>query len=55
VGSDRDMLWHRTGINNSEEEDLKVVEHLGGKAVRGKTQLQIELSWEFCKALPSGH
>jgi hypothetical protein len=34
-------------INNSEEEEFKVAEHLGGKAVKEKTQSQTELCYEF--------
>jgi hypothetical protein len=30
---DRDVLRHRTEVNNSEKENLKVVEYLGGKTV----------------------
>jgi hypothetical protein len=41
--------------STTQEEDLKVVEHLGGKAVYEKTQLQTESAEKFCKALPSGH
>jgi hypothetical protein len=42
-----------TGIINSEE-DLKVVEYLGGKVVYGNTVAD-RISEEFCRALPSGH
>jgi hypothetical protein len=40
-------------INNSEE-DLKVAEYLGGKAVE-KNTVADRISEEFCEALPSGH
>jgi hypothetical protein len=35
------MLWHKNWSQQLRE-DLKVVEHLGGKAVWEKTQLQTE-------------
>jgi hypothetical protein len=43
-----------TGITNSEE-DLKVVEYLGGKAVYMRDTVADKTLFEFCKALPSGH
>jgi hypothetical protein len=45
-----------TGLKSTtQEEDLKVVEYLGGKAVWEKTQLQTESLRSSVKALPSGH
>jgi hypothetical protein len=42
-----------TGIINSEE-DLKVDEYLGGKAIYGKIVAD-RIYEEFCRALPTGH
>jgi hypothetical protein len=41
AGSDKDVLWHKKWSQQLSE-DLKVVEHLRGKAMWEKTQLQAE-------------
>jgi hypothetical protein len=40
--------------STTQGKDLKVVEHLGGKAV-GENTVADRISEEFCEALPSGH
>jgi hypothetical protein len=51
----RRARWAQKLKSTTQEEDLKVVEYLGGKAVYEKTQLQIEPLRSSARALPSGH
>jgi len=47
------VLWHKNR-NRKPREDLKVVEHLVGKAM-GENTVADRTSKELCEALPGGH
>jgi hypothetical protein len=53
AGSDKDVLQHRNWSQQLSE-DLKVVEHLRGKAMWEKTQLQTEALRSYVKLFQVG-